>query len=351
MSSDRHEHLDIHFHRSLAGDLDTHDVETQWATTIRQAEAAVLLGGEIADTLVLFRDDDILSAPVEGMVDEGEERLVAAVLRHILGDDVLGRFRFGERSVPSPEGPRRAAVVLRLPQGDPGWEVRWRFFGETPAGVGTWHSDWHEARGLAIEDAPAWLVDWVDDRRAEVTGQQLHEHPEPPELDIRAARLGPLPLTSEDPRELAEALHASLDREIVHQGLDALLVFVLRADGVLERWELRRIEPFNIDDMIRAICAHAPTTAVALVHPANVTLPDGRALPGIATVVQRAGRQIYRALPIDPRPDGPVLLTPFFQEADRVHTPWIDTPPSVPIELTPLLDDGPTSWTGEVPEA
>ncbi len=351
MSDDKSAHLDIHFRRSLAGDIDTADVDAQWASVVKQAEAEVMLGGGVADTLVFFRAADLLSAPVEGMVEEGEEKLVAAVLRHILGDAALGRYRMGECAVPGPGGARRAVVVLRLQAGDPGWQVRWRFFGQTPAHVGTWLSDWQEAAGLAVEDAPEWLVEWVDDRKAEVTGQQLKEDTEPAELDIRAARVGRIALQSEDPRELAVALHEHLDREVVAQGLLALLVFVVRADGELERWELRRIEPFSIDDMIRAICAISPAIAAALVHPANVSMPDGRSLPGIATVVQRAGRQVHRALPIELGPEGPVALAPTFLDVEDIQSPWLDTPPSVPIELTPLLDDSLSSWPGGVPEA
>ncbi len=331
--------LELKFRRALTEGGQTLDRQQQWAWCRRTLGAGVLLGGEGSGELIFFRTEDVLSTPTHNMVELGSEALIVAAQRRIMAGQAVGRFRVGELTVPSPDGPRRAAVILQIDDEGEGWQVEWRHFGRTPEGVGRWRGEWASAQASTIDEAPEWLLEWVDDRKAEITGQEVRDGGDGPGIDVRAAVLPAVTPVPDDPRAVAQLLHQSLDQELLTQGLTAILLFVLRADCT-ERWELRRVAPFSLDDMVRAVCANGDApVAVALVHHVNVEFPDGRCLPGFCTVVQRGDLLARRIMPLELRDQRVVAHDPQFPPVEPIVDRWIGTPPSVPIQLTPLGPD------------
>lgn len=334
MSDDERTRLHFRFKRSLVGSGDPSHADFQWLWCRNDADSRVLLSGAVGDNLVLFRARDVLSASLVDAVELGRESLLVAAQRTVGDAAMLGRFRLGERLVDTPQGTRRAACILQLWPDSTAWRAEVRRFGTTADGLGVWHGDWQEHQGDSPQDAPDWLLEWVDIDKARVLDQEMGTQQGEPGLELRTG-LFPAPESlPDDPRGLAAALHHNLDQEIARQGLDCVLVFIFRPD-LLERWEIRRTGPFPLDDVVRAACATGDLPlAVAMVHPGSVSMPDGRTLPGILTVVHKDGQLGRRGVPVEQRADGLRLLSPYFPPLEEITDPWIGEEPRVPLKLT-----------------
>ncbi len=282
--------------------------------------------------------------------DPEQEGVLAAALHQFGGREGVQRaFRQGEALLPDEGGRlRRAACLLEVLEGERWW-LAWRFFGQGEGGVGVQYGDWLRDRGEGWSELPEALRGWVDPGRLELKDFQHEETPTaPPMPDIQTA-MGPWPYgLPESLAETAEVIGRLLDQEVQRQGLDALVVMIVRGE-MIERWEIRGQLPCELDDMVRAFAGTGePPEAVALLHPCTVKMPDGKVLRAVAAAVERGGRLATRLLPLSFPPEKgglPVALAPMIVE-QRERDPgacWIGVAPTAEINLTPfLLGGGPT---------
>ena len=342
-----HHEMRLELQRTAQAGLDPEDVEGVRAGMMRATGDAVAMLGRLESEMIFVGKGFTDSTKTAGMVDLGQEALLAAMLRSY-GDGTEGfrRFRRGEIAM---EG-RRVAVVLELTAGEPDrWWRAIRRIGTGNAQVGVFHSEWEESAGEGFDGLEEDLHEWIDVSKVEVGEMRREMKPNAPAEDIRMAIAlvqGDLP---SHPCEVGHVLGNMLDTDLVANGLKCVLVFAFRP-GLIERWEIRGKLNCSLEDMVRAIAAQGPVDAMAVVHPAVVAMPDGVTRRCFVTMVERNGRMGHRLLPLEYEGSVTTALAPILRDAGPVPDggAWIGVKPSVDIDMRSLgpVEVGP----GEIAE-
>jgi hypothetical protein len=345
-------------------DLDVHDAAACRRWLLEDVEALVHGEGRLPPTVHLLREGPARElAGLEGLVEEGQEAVLAALWRGLFArPDIVRGYRVGELKLRDPETGklRRAACVMELMpaqrtgQSDAWWCAH-RFFGQGQDGVGTFWRPRQEREGAGVEALEPPLSSWLDHREADITDTQVEETivRTAPRSDVRMALLPPPPEPPRHPAEIAVGIGRSMDAEVLSKGLTCYLVFVLdRDNGQLERWELRGELPCLLDDVIRNITRMGEAHAAVLVTPGTVVTPEGtqRAVHSIAELRGHSTR-VRRILPLRFEDGRPIAQPEVIQELPtEAGGGWIGVEPEIDLGLTMQgVSDG--LGTGPVGEA
>jgi hypothetical protein len=329
-----HIQLSVQLDRTpLTLDLDDAALVRTWLLGVVDDRVSAL--GQMDDHIYLLEPGFVMAGALPTGLELGKESVLVQASRHLGGPTIRHRFRAREVLVPTEEGARRAVVVLQQHQEHDGWWCAWRRVGTNDQRLGVWLSEWQELEGAGHEQAPDWLGELVDGRKAEVSATQTDMNGAPPQVDVRMALLPPPQSLPEDPRAIAHAMHQGLDREIMTAGLPRTLIFVFRPD-VLERWEVGKLRGVTLDEVVRTACHQSPALAVAVVHGCIVNMEDGRRLRGVATVVEHGGQMTRRILPLEQGPQGVRALSPVYSPPAPPPDSFLDRPPERDLGLAPI---------------
>ncbi|GEM_PF-2569505 len=324
-----------------------HDAPLEPITTLRehlreQLEARHVFQGRSAGAARFFGDGYVEVLPLAGVVDVGEESMLARIVVELGGrEGILRTFRDGEALVRAPDGGlRRALGLLELTRTDDGerWWLAWRTVGTGPEGAGQWHGEWNYAEGGTDdqEGLPEGFDEWVDTGTSEVKSMEMSK------VEPKATSMtgGLTSYSGSAPTDLVDAARILAPQalpEVVRGGVEGLHVFVL-SEATLETYCLLTPPPVSRPDLVRALVARAAghVLAVAVAQPTALDTPEGQKR-GIGLLVEHERSRGLLFTEVRSGPDGGVQIAQsgkFIPQGEiDDEAAWIGVAPEQTIDL------------------